>query len=184
MEEILKEYYANNAQKLHKTVDKILSNFGGLSYKDKDDFYSLANEVFVDVIKRYDNSLSFKTFLYSCLFNKIKTEMTRRNREKRTADRISISIDIPIGDSENSILLDIIADDFDMDKEIFGENNESSSKIDRYLERLSNRQRKIVILLADSYGAGEIQQRLHISAKEYSDAMTGIRAYENISLLF
>lgn len=184
MEEILKMYYANNAQKLHKTVDKILSNFGGLSHKDRDDFYSLANEVFVDVIKRYDGSLPFKTFLYSCLFNKIKTEMTRRNREKRRADRIAVSIDIPIGDSENSTLSDIIADDFDLDKEIFGENNNSSSKLEKYLGRLSKRQRKIVMLLADSYGTGEIQERLHISPKEYSDAMAGIRAYENISLLF
>lgn len=184
MEEILNMYYSNNAQKLRKTVDKILSNFGGWTYKDQDDFYSLANEVFVDVLKRYDNSLCFKTFLYACLFNKIKTEMTRRNREKRTADRISVSIDKLIGDNENSTLSDIIADNFDMDMEVFGSDNASSTKIEKYIAKLSTRQRKIVMLLAESYKAGEIQEKLHISQKEYSDAMLGIRAYENISLLF
>ena len=64
---ILDLYYADNAKKLRNTVDKILFKFGGLSNKDKDDFYSLANEVFVDVIKRYDRTKSFDGFLYSCL---------------------------------------------------------------------------------------------------------------------
>ena len=90
---ILDSYYADNARKLHRTVDKILVKFGGLSGKDKDDFYSLANEVFADVIRRYDEKQSFDGFLYSCLSNKIMTEITRRNREKRKADRMSISLD-------------------------------------------------------------------------------------------
>ena len=46
---ILEAYYADNARKLHKMVDGILLKFGGLTHKDMDDFYSLANEVFVDV---------------------------------------------------------------------------------------------------------------------------------------
>ena len=86
--DILNTYYADNAKKLHKTVDKILCRFGGLSGKDTDDFYSLANEVFTDVMKRYDYKQSFDGFLYSCLSNKIMTEITRRNREKRKADRM------------------------------------------------------------------------------------------------
>ena len=65
--DILDAYYADNARKLHKTVDRILCRFGGLSSKDKDDFYSLANEVFVDVMKRYDYEQSFDGLLYSCL---------------------------------------------------------------------------------------------------------------------
>lgn len=50
MEQILYRYYADNAQKLHRIVDRILLKFGGLADKDRDDFYSLANEVFVDVM--------------------------------------------------------------------------------------------------------------------------------------
>lgn len=69
MEQILNIYYVDNAKKLRRMVDKILLKFGGLSDKDLDDFYSLANEVFVDVIKRYDSSQIFETFLYSCLLN-------------------------------------------------------------------------------------------------------------------
>ena len=35
-----------------------------------------------------------------------------------------------------------------------------------------------------SYKPGEIQKILHITQREYADALTGIHAYENISLLF
>ena len=68
---ILDTYYADNAKKLHRVVDRILSKFGGITYKDTGDFYSLANEVFVDAIRRYDGEQSFDGFLYSCLSNKI-----------------------------------------------------------------------------------------------------------------
>lgn len=57
--DILDAYYADDAKKLHRMVDKILCKFGGLSSKDTDDFYSLANEVFVNVLKRYDHGQSF-----------------------------------------------------------------------------------------------------------------------------
>lgn len=184
MEEWINEYYANNAQKLRRIVDKILLKFGGLSEKDRDDFYSLANEVFVDAMDRYDKAQSFDTFLFSCLSNKIKTEITRRNRYKRKADSMSVSIDTPIGDEEDATLGDMIADSFDMDKIIFGEENSKSMKIEQYLARLTKLQREVVSLLAASYGAGEIQETLKISRREYSDAMRGIHSYENTSLLF
>ena len=94
MDKNLVTYYDNNAAKLRRTVDKILMKFGGISDKDTDDFYSLANEVFVNVMRRYDDSQSFDAYLYSCLLKKIKTEMTRRNREKRMTDRMTVSIDM------------------------------------------------------------------------------------------
>ena len=40
----------------------------------------------------------YKRQLYSCLSNRIKTEVTRRNREKRKADLNSVSLDTPIGE--------------------------------------------------------------------------------------
>ncbi len=185
MEKILITYYKDNAKKLHRVVDGILLKFGGLSNKDLDDFYSLANEVFWDVMKRYDNSRPFDAFLYSCLRNRIKSEVTKRNREKRKADRMSVSIDTPIGDEENMTIGDMLADDyFSIEKEIFGEGNDESYKIERYLDSLTKRQRKIVELLAASYKVWEIQKILNITQKEYEDAMSGIHSYENISLLF
>lgn len=181
--QIINSYYADNAKKLHRMVDRILLKFGGLSNKDMDDFYSLANEVFVDALRRYDNSQSFDGFLYSCLSNRIKSEMTRRNRIKRQADRIAVSIDAPIGGEDGCALEELITDSLDIEKELFGEINALACKLERYLEKLSKRQKEVLKLLSYCYRSAEIQKMLEITQKEYSDALDGIRSYENIKTL-
>lgn len=185
MDRILITYYANNAKKLHKMVDKILIKFGGLSDKDLDDFYSLANEVFVNVMKRYDGSQSFDGFLYSCLSNKIMSEMTRRNREKRKADRMSISIDTSVGDDENSTIGDMIASDFTIERELFKDNkrNEWRKEIKEYLDSLSPLQRKIAFLLSDNNTPDEICEELHITLKHFENSMKRILSDEKIKPL-
>ncbi len=181
--QILDTYYTDNARKLHRVVDRILSKFGGLTYKDTGDFYSLANEVFVDAIRRYDETQSFDGFLYSCLSNKIMSEITRRNREKRKADRMCISLDAPVGDKDGLTIGDILTDDFDIEKEIFGEISAVTSKLEKYLAMLSRKQRALLELLSYCYRAAEIQKILHMTQKEYADTLEGIHSYEKIRIL-
>lgn len=183
---ILDTYYADNAKKLRKVVDKILLKFGGLSNKDRDDFYSLANEVFVDVIKRYDRTKSFDGFLYSCLSNKIMTEITRRNREKRKADRFSISLDGINENDEECTLLEFLPSDFDTFEEATKRqgNERYQDKVQRYISKLSNRQVNILNLLVDGYKANEVCQVLEISSKEYANELKAMRSYENVKILF
>lgn len=183
---ILDSYYADNARKLRKTVDKILHQFGGLSDKDKDDFYSLANEVFADALKRYDPGQAFDGFLYSCLANKIKTEITRRNREKRKADRMCISLDTPVGDDGDLTIGNIIADGFDTFEEAAKAQGKGQyqDKVQLYISRLSNRQASILSLLADGFKPHEIRQILEISPREYAGELSIMRSYENVKILF
>lgn len=182
---ILEDYYSDNARKLHRTVDKILRRFGGLSDKDMDDFYSLANEVFVDAMRRYDNEQSFDGFLYSCLSNKVMTEITRRNREKRKADRLSTSLDAAVGDEEECSLLDLIPSDFDTFEEVAKAQEKElyQDKVYLYIARLSNQQVNILNLLIDGYKPNEVRDMLEISAREYADNMQVMRSYENIRIL-
>lgn len=184
--DILESYYADNAKKLHRVTDRILMKFGGLSGKDKDDFYSLANEVFVDVMKRYDNTQSFDGFLYSCLLNKIKTDITKRNREKRKADRLSISLDAFTEDEDVRNLLEFIPSGFDTFEEVSRRqgNGQYQDKIQRYISKLSNQQVNILNLLMDGYKPGEIQKILDISPKKYADDLQIMRSYENVKILF
>lgn len=184
--DILNAYYADNATKLHRVVDRILSKFGGLSYKDTDDFYSLANEVFADVMKRYDYTQSFDGFLYSCLSNKIMSEITKRNREKRKADRLSVSLNATNDNGEEYSLLDCIPSDFDTFEEAskLQENGQYQDKVQCYISRLSNRQINILNLLIDGYKPNEIRQILKMSSKEYTDSMQIMRSYENVKVLF
>ena len=184
MEPIVVSYYQNNAKKLNNVVDKILLKLHFVDI-DKNDFYSLANEVFMYTIRDYDSSKSFDGFLYSCLYKKFCSEMTRRRREKRKADRMSISIDTPIGDDENCTIGDMIADDFTIEKKIFEENKreEWRKEVNDYLNSLSPLQRKIAFLLSDSSTPSEICEELHITIKHFENSMKRILADERIKLL-
>lgn len=182
MDQILNKYYADNAKKLHRVVDRILLKFGGLSNKDLDDFYSLANEVFVYAMSKYDGVQSFDGFLYSCLKNKILSEITRRNREKRKADRMAVSLDAPVGDGDGCTIGELVADSFDMEA-MFREADVLTLKLERYLAMLSRKQKQVLWLLSYCYKAQEIQKALRMTQREYEDALGNMRSYEKIRIL-
>lgn len=184
MEAILNSYYANNAKKLRTMVDKILFK---LKFHDVDneDFYSLANEIFVDVLKRYDDKKDFDGFLYSCLTNKFKTEMTRRNRQKRQADRMSLSWEEKVGNGEDGVSVgDTIADKKTIESEFFEEREETfSNEMCKYLLRLSNLQKEVLRLISIGFTPNEILKELHINQKMYEDCYNAIHSYRNTQFL-
>lgn len=166
-------------------ADKILRKFGGLSDKDYQDFYSLANEVFVDVMRRYDGEQSFDGFLYSCLSNKFKSEMTRLNRQKRQGDRTAISIDTPIGDSDNLTIADKIQSDFNIDNILLEKDKVTihDERMMKYLETLSKIQRQIVDMKMADFPVSEIKKKLELSDKQYEQHCNEIKSFEKISIL-
>lgn len=183
MEQIINSYYKNEARKLHSLVDKILFK---LKFDvDKEDFYSLANEVFVEALGRYDGKQDFDGFLYSCLTNKFKTEMTRRNRHKRQAEKMAISIDTPIEDEEDCTIGDMIAGKFTIENELFETREDGYSKrMLLYLSKLSVVQKEMLRLTIAGYLPSEIREELHITEKQYCDNFEAIHSYRNVSVLF
>ncbi len=183
MENVLNTYYANNAKRLRAIVDKILFQFGGISDKDYHDFYSIANEVFIDVIRRYNGKQTFEVFLYSCLSNKVKTEITARNRQKRMIDRNSVSIDEPLFDDDKCTIADTLQSDFDINSVLEEErNNFRDEKVEKYLSGLSRIQRQIVEMKMEEISVSEIKKKLQLSNKEYEDNMKSIKQNKMISL--
>lgn len=177
-------YFENDGKILYTLIDKILFK---LKFDvEKSDFYSLGSEIFLDALCRYDETQDFNGFLYSCLMNKFKTEMTRRNRKKRTADKNSISIDTPIGDEDgNSTLGDMIASNINIEKEILGDNEDiiMDEKIERYLESLSKIQRKIIEMKMQNVEVQHIKEILGLTDSQYSNYMQAAIQYEHIRLL-
>ncbi|MBD5555237.1 MAG: hypothetical protein HDQ95_07860 [Roseburia sp.] len=185
MNRILNTYYADNARKLRETVDRILLKFGGLSDKDRDDFYSLANEVFADAWKRYDRKQSFDGLLYSCLSNRIKSEMTRRNRYKRSVDRLSVSLDMPIGEDDDVSLGDVIAAEIDIERDVLEESEAmSDARIARYLAGLSHVQQRIIQMRLLDAPVDDILRELHLTGREYERNMADMRSFEKTMVLF
>ena len=175
-------YFKNDGKVLYSLIDKILFK---LKFDvEKSDFYSLGSEIFLDALCRYDETQDFNGFLYSCLMNKFKTEMTRRNRQKRQGDNNSISIDTPIGD-ENFTIGDTISSKSTIEKEFFEEREECYSKeMCMYLSRLSDLQKEVLRLISIGFMPSEILEELHINQKMYEDCYQAIHSYRNISLLF
>ena len=177
-------YFKNDGKVLYGLINKVLFK---LKFDvEKSDFYSLGSEIFLDALCRYDETQDFNGFLYSCLINKFKTEMTRRNRQKRQCDNNSISIDTPIGDEGGNYTIgDMVASKSTIEKEFFEEREESYSKeMCRYLGRLSNLQKEVLRLISIGFMPSEILEELHINQKMYEDCYQAIHSYRNISLLF
>lgn len=188
---IVEEYYKNEAGKLHGVVDRVLKRLRFHAI-DKEDFYSLANEIFVEVIEGYDRAQSFDGFLYASLYKRFCTEMTRRNRQKRKA-AMQISLDSPIYDEEeeSKTLLDMIAEtreavDFDIERLFFedGSSERFSEKMLLYISRLSKLQKEVVKLIVAGFHRNEIQKILKIDNGQYKDCLASISSYKNISILF
>ena len=184
MDSIVDSYYMNNGEKLYNIVDKILRKLHFVDV-DKTDFYSLANEIFMYTVRDYNPSKSFDAFLYSCLYKKFCTEMTRRCRKKRKGDKMDISIDAPLSDDENSTVGDMIADEFSIEKELFEKEKreEWREEVVEYLDSLSPLQRKIALLLSDDNTPDEICEELHITIKHFENSMKRILADERIKPL-
>ena len=184
-DKILDGYYKDNAQKLRAIVDKLLRDFGGISQKDYDDFYSLANAVFAGALKQYDAARDFDGFLYSCLSNRIKTEITRRNRIKRRADMTAISIDTPIGGESGATIGDTLQSEFDITKEIDRETGLfRDDKVVRYLDRIPVRTRQILEMKMESIPASDIKKILKLSDKDCERSYQQARFFDYTSILF
>ena len=192
-------YFKNDAKKLYDMIDKILQK---LRFNvDKSDFYSLGNEIFIDVLRRYDELQDFDGFLYSCLENKFKTEMTRRTRDKRCIKTevvekdlfgnnvikkvivTDIRLDAPLNDEdEETTIGDVTAGNNTVESEVFKEEKreEWRSEVKEYLDNLSPLQRKIAFLLSDNNTPDEICEELHITMKHFDNSLKRILADERI----
>ena len=183
LEHIIATYYENNAKKLRQMSDNVLTRLKFFDV-DKDEFYSLADEIFFNAIRSYDYKSDFNGFIYSCLMNKFKTYMTRSNRVKRKADKLSISIETPIGEDGESTIGDTLRDTRTVESEFFGQNEETfSPKMTKYLSRLSPLQREVLHLISIGYTQNEILEELHINKRQYEDCYNAIHTYRNTSIL-
>ena len=191
-QEFLDYYCENNMQRLKYISYHIFSKFGGISEKDYDDFYSIANMVLWNDIQSFDESkgISFENILKFHLRNKFKTAMTKRNRKKRggTNDRYGsqeVSLDAPVSsqDGNDTNLLEIISNDMKSDMEDQVTGLKYSDRVGKFLDNLSRRNRKIAMYIMVGYDPKDIKRILNISEREYNKAILEFRLYENICIL-
>lgn len=176
-EKNVEEYYANNAAKVRKMVDDIIKRYR-FNITDKDDFYSIANEVFVKILDTYDGKRDFKGYLYSCLENRIKQEQTRRNALKNGGDKIISSLD-DTESNEDINPYEVIEGAISAEDEFMENCGEwSSPVIAEYFSKLSPMQMEIAKLKSEGYSFEEIAKKLGITLNRYYELCNDMTSIE------
>ena len=209
--EILESYYKVNedkpeesAKKLHTMVDKILSQFGGITDFDRDECYSIANlEITKYVKSQLDKGIEdfdedqFNGFIYFAISRKVKMHITRKNRQKRCKivtkmeDGNEIkeyiyptSLDNLMSDDGKTKMIDIIPSDFDIESSIdVGELLNLGENVVKYISSLGCIERKIADLIMQGCNSTEIKNILKLSDKEYNTYLSDMKEYEKRQLL-
>lgn len=92
---------------------------------------------------------------------------------------------MPLGGEEGITIADVIADDFDMEKEVIGKEQETGSfRIAKYMDKLSRLQKNVLKLVIDGYQPEEIREKLQINKAQYADCYQAIHSYRNVAVLF
>lgn len=191
------DFYCKNENKeLKKIVNPILAmRFSWIPQKDYDDLYSIAGEVVWDCEEKFDGkkvkTKKFKSFVSTCIHNKIKSYITHMNRDKRMAkDKDgnplhNSSLDAPIGEENGITIGDTVQSDFDIDIAL-SETTDCgcSDKMEVFLESLSETPRKIAEMIMSGYSDADIKENLGLSDKEYQDCWKVIKSYEKKRVLY
>ena len=182
--ERIEKYCGNDMALLKKMCYPLLRLIGGISEADYDDFYSIANETVWRAAVNYDpknqNQISFEVYLRGCLSRKFKTEMTKRNRDRRIPRKQVISIEEACG-LDGRKLEETIKSDFDMNEEIPELRHKENLQV--FLSGLSKKQHKIAVLIMEGYTKDDILKRLDMTSKRYDTCLGMMKSFDTMILL-
>lgn len=209
--EWLEEYCANDMQKLKK-ISYIAFQGYNIPNFEHDELYDDAMNVLMESVIDYDASKNakFETYLTNNIKKSVidwyRDNYQRGKRRNLLRDKNgkiikfdqygnitdddkgkpvvvpNTSFDAPIIDNGNVSLSEKIPSNFDIYEEVCGEHFEGTN-VEQYMNRLSELQKSIVKMLYIGYSVRDIQNKLHITKKEYDNNYAAITCYENKRIL-
>lgn len=192
--EIIYEYCDNNMKKLKMICYPIIIKMGGISEKDYDDIFSLAQLLLYKAVEKYDENnakgASFNTFFYNILSRRLYATYIRDKNRKCRSNMIEdengnivfipdFSLDAPT--EECLSMFERISSSYSLEEEVFKE--EYSKEMKEYLSRLSRIQRIILTYLSEGYLPKEVQEMLHINETTYKDNYKAIMDEKNLRII-
>lgn len=187
--ETLEKFSENDMRKIKYISNKILEKIGGIYQMDYDDFYSIANTELYKLAKKYNEQVgaTFEQYYITCLKNKFKTELTRRNRQKRIPIKNVIYIDVLIEDektiSKNSFH-NTICDDYNLEQDVCNRiDGDSSEGFYKFINSLHGKQKLVAELISKGYESQDIKHILNISTAELHNAIDSLKSFETITKL-
>lgn len=133
---------------------------------DYDDFLSLAGYELTKGVASFDpNKSNIFTFATNLIARKASTELRNYgSRDKRRALTTATSLNVPVAEGEDTELIDTI-----MCSVGASESDGSDKRIGEYLQELSNRQLRILVLSLLNYDKQNIKSVLGISSAKLND---------------
>lgn len=194
---LAEEYCEHDMAKLKATCYKLfIKQIGGIEKWEYDDLYSLGLNVLYHSIRKYsaDKGCKFHTYLCGNLSRRYDTYKRDKNKDKRSniqedkdGNKVFLkneSFDLV---KQNGQALEECLDSGSRIDDSFEECFNSlymSENVEEYLQRLSRKQRQIVLLLANGYDRKAIMIQLRISANEYKEHVAWIRSDCNTRYLY
>lgn len=176
---LLQYYCKNNMKKLIELSHKVLKKIGRYNEPCLEDFYSISNEELWKAVCHYDpnndSNAKFETYFFSILERKFKSEISKRNRDKRNNGLQNLSLDKEIEDGDGTTLMDLLESDKNVEEEAI---RNVSSELDNYLKSLSPRQRNFAQLLMDDYTIDQARTKLNLSKNQTDSILKHMRSFE------
>ena len=196
--ELINKYAKDDMYELHKLCKPLIKRKNVAQMEDME-LLDDALMVLVESAKSYNPEIrcSFSTYL----FGNIKRSFADWTRDRLRWKRCNLELDkngnikldedgkypIPIPnvqlDTKNDdglMLQEIIPSNFDVHEEA-SKNLDTDDKVEKFLQTLSNKQRKILELKMEDIPKEEILHTLHISDREYQSEMKKIQLNSNLS---
>lgn len=175
----LKLYYGDNCAYMHDLCKRVLAK---LQIPWDDEYLGIADFVMADLVERFKtkpDDYDFDRYFMMCFSNKVKTDLTTRNREKRKSNMNAVPLETHIENAEGLTLGDVIPDpDSSVEDIVFPKKNELQERVQKYLDNLSKTERKIADLIMDGMSLQDIPNELGITKSTFNEIMTRMRSYE------
>ena len=194
---IINEYCDNYSLKLKKLCNPIIARKNIPQY-EHDELYDDAMKVLLESVKTYDNTKSsFQTYLIGNIKRSFYDWTRDRQRGKRcnllrdsfgnlVKDEVGKAIPIPdisfdTPTEDNIDLSERLASDFVVENES-SIDFQGDDKVKEFLDTLSNKQKKVLLMRMDDIPIERIKEKLNITDNEYSKIMKSIKMNENLSM--
>lgn len=200
-QQMLEEYAANDMIKLRQICNPIIQR-KDVPQMEYDDLYSVALDTLMNSVERYDSTkdCSFNTFLTGNIkrrfydWTRDNTRLRRCNLQRNRNGKIqkdenndvviipSISIDAPTEDGID--ICEKVASEFKIEDQLSDEFGFSTNeKIEKYLEKLSSKQKEIAKLIMEGYQSFEIREKLKLAEKRYAAYIKDMSCFEKSIVL-
>lgn len=184
---VTQKYYEKEGKLIKRIIDGIVFRlFPATPNSQMDDFYSVGNEVFVKCLDTYDdsNAATFSTYLYRCLENNIKTQVTHINRAKRGGKIKIESFSQIIGDEDDGRTLgDTIESPNRFEDDLIRKYCDREEWVDNFLNHLSRETRDVANMITSGWGREELRQNWGVTNKQYEHCIEEMRRPSNSIIL-